>query len=135
MTSPQPATTFIGVELDDQGAPTKLAMVFNEKTLMVFSTQRCKLEIPQNWRQDLSAWDDGMSFAHPYRENSPQDLVIRRLVAERDLREDQVLSIQDMAPDQETRKAVEEMIEAIAGGAGVDEIVKAYQEAVETTPF
>lgn len=135
MTSPQPATTFIGVELDDQGAPTKLAMVFNEKTLMVFSNQRSKLEIPQSWRQDLSAWDDGMSFAHPYQENSKQDLAIRRLVAERDLREDQVLSIQDMAPDQETRKAVEEMIEASAGGAGLDEIVKAYQEAVETTPF
>ncbi len=135
MTSPQPATTFIGVELDDQGAPIKLAMVFNEKTLMVFSNQRRKLEIPQSWRQDLSAWDDGMNFAHPYQENSKQDLAIRRLVAERDLREDQVLSIQDMAPDQETRKAVEEMIEAIAGSAGVEEIVKAYQETVETTPF
>lgn len=133
MTATQP-TAFLAIELDSNGSPTKVAMTFREKTLLVFAGKQKPAEIPQSWRQDLSAWE-AVHIAHPYEEGTQQDLAIRGLAATREIPEKRIMSIEDMAPDQETRKVIQELMVSAAGNGEIEELAKAYQAAANSTPF
>ena len=134
MTATKP-TAFMAIELDSAGSPAKVAMAFKERTLLIYAGKQEPAGIPQSWRQDLMAWDGEMVLAHPYPAGSPKDLAIRHMAATRKIAEKRVLTIEDMVPDQETRKAISALMVSAAGNDEIEEIAKAYQAAANSTPF
>ncbi|MWV14224.1 hypothetical protein F3I62_19150 [Pseudomonas sp. R-28-1W-6] len=133
MTNHQAATAFIAIELDSEGVAKRLAMAFKKKTLLVFASKGSPLEIPQSWRQDLSAWDDGLQIASPYPADSAEDVAIRRLAKARDISMSRVLTIDDIAPDAQTKEVILGLLKAAPDQ--LEEIAQRYQEAVASTPF
>ncbi len=128
-------TTFIAVELDSSGLPSKVAMTFQEKTIMVSAENHAGAEIPKSWRQDLSAWDGEMELAHPYQAGSLQDRAIRRLAEAREIAGKRILSIEDVAPDPETRIAIQQALVSQPGNSDVEAVAKAFQRAAHEVPF